>query len=87
MIIERKKVKRKMVNCIFRYEGVTYPSDIVDAVLLENGKVLVAHEGIGIFDAELLPVDGFVLVDLDVNSRNYADGDSKLILKMVAGAI
>ncbi len=85
MIIERKKVQRKMVTVIFRYEGVTYPSDIVDGVLLENGKVLVSHEGISIYDAEILPVDGFVLVDLDVNSRDYADGDSKLILEMVAG--
>lgn len=79
--------KRRMVTVHFRWLGDTHPIDIVPGVLLESGQVFVSHESIGIYDAELMKQEGHVLVDLDVNDKDYTSGDSNILLKLVAGAI
>ena len=85
MAIERKQVKRKKVTVIFRYEGLTYPNDIMPGILLEDGMVFVANEGLGVYEAELLPSDNFVLVDLDTNGKNLIEGDDNAIMELVLG--
>ncbi|MEH6940915.1 hypothetical protein [Bacillus sp. JJ722] len=86
-MIERKKVKRKMVTVMFRWEGLTYPVDIMNGVLLEDGRVFVANEMPGVYNAELLPEDGYVLVDLDKDQTDFISGKQHedSLLKLVLG--
>ncbi|MEW8987838.1 MAG: hypothetical protein AB2401_12725, partial [Bacillus sp. (in: firmicutes)] len=69
-----------------RYDNITYPHDILPGVLLENGKVFVAHGEIGVHDCEQLPSRDFVLVDLDVNDVDHIEGiQAEALVNLVAG--
>lgn len=63
----------------FVFEGKSYPTDIMSGILLEDNKVVVFREGVGIWQAAPTDEPGVYVANLDEDDTDYLESTDKLI--------